>query len=105
VGSHGVGRTWETCCAFPRWRSLAGHCHLGQYLFVYPELDVVVARFGTSTGGVASWRAVFDEIARAASRLLPVLRPNVSPWFRSVGTASFRRRRHGLPVPLAARRR
>lgn len=51
--------------------AVAGHGHLGQYLFVYPDLDVVVARFGTSTGGVESWRAVFDEVAREASRLSP----------------------------------
>lgn len=48
--------------------AIAGQGHLGQYLFVYPELDVVIARFGTSMGGVASWRSVFDQVALAASR-------------------------------------
>lgn len=41
--------------------------HLGQFVFAYPELDVVIARFGSAMGKVGSWRAVFDQVARAAA--------------------------------------
>lgn len=41
--------------------------HLGQYLFVYPEQRVVIARFGRSLGGVGSWRSVFDWLAVTAA--------------------------------------
>jgi CubicO group peptidase (beta-lactamase class C family) len=36
--------------------------HLGQYIFVFPELQLVFVRFGRNTGGV-SWPAVFRAIA------------------------------------------
>lgn len=52
-----------------RQHAVAGQGHLGQYVFVYPELDVVVARFGSAIGGVGSWRAVFDQVACEAATL------------------------------------
>ena len=45
--------------------AVAGLGHLGQYLFVYPEQRVVIARFGEGLGGVASWASVFDQVAVA----------------------------------------
>lgn len=59
---------WHYLATSERPRSLAALGHLGQYLFVYPEHDVIVARFGESTGGVGSWRHVFDQVALALSR-------------------------------------
>jgi hypothetical protein len=37
-----------------------GWRHLGQYLFVFPDEDMIVLRFGREIGKVDSWR----EIAR-----------------------------------------
>lgn len=42
--------------------SIAGTGHLGQYLFVYPDDGVVIARFGERYGDVDSWRVVFDQV-------------------------------------------
>jgi CubicO group peptidase (beta-lactamase class C family) len=38
--------------------------HLGQYIFVFPDQDLVIVRFGRKPGGV-SWPAIFRAIARA----------------------------------------
>lgn len=48
--------------------AVAGSGHLGQYLFVYPDYDVVIARFGERLGAIDSWRPVFDAVMRHASR-------------------------------------
>jgi CubicO group peptidase (beta-lactamase class C family) len=42
--------------------------HLGQYLYVFPELDVVVVRFGRKPGGV-SWPQVIRDVARQAGQV------------------------------------
>lgn len=42
--------------------AVAGTGHLGQYLFVYPDQGVVVARFGGRFGDIDSWRTVFDQL-------------------------------------------
>jgi CubicO group peptidase (beta-lactamase class C family) len=44
-------------------RMIAATGHLGQYIYVFPDLDVVVVRFGRRTGGV-SWPAIVREVAR-----------------------------------------
>jgi CubicO group peptidase (beta-lactamase class C family) len=44
-------------------RIIAATGHLGQYIYVFPDLDVVVVRFGRRTGGV-SWPAILREVAR-----------------------------------------
>lgn len=41
--------------------------HLGQYLYVYPDQGVVVARFGARVGKLDSWRTVFDQLVEAAA--------------------------------------
>jgi CubicO group peptidase (beta-lactamase class C family) len=48
-----------------------GSGHLGQYLFIYPEENSIIVRFGKKTGRVDSWGEVFQEIIRAASGLQP----------------------------------
>lgn len=42
-----------------------GSGHLGQYLFVFPEDDVIVLRFGKEIGKVDSWRQIAQEIVNA----------------------------------------
>ncbi|HEX7000483.1 MAG TPA: serine hydrolase [Trueperaceae bacterium] len=69
AGLHYQQGWWVYAPVGGRQLAVAGRGHLGQYVFVYPELDVVVARFGTSTGGVGSWRAVFDQVACEAALL------------------------------------
>lgn len=39
-----------------------GWGHLGQYLFVFPEDDIVILRFGKEIGEVDSWRQIAQEI-------------------------------------------
>jgi CubicO group peptidase (beta-lactamase class C family) len=45
-------------------RAVAATGHLGQYLFVFPDQEVVIARFGRKPGGV-HWPTVFRAIVRA----------------------------------------
>ena len=45
--------------------------HLGQYIYVFPSLDLVIVRFGRRPGGV-SWPTLFRAIAR---RTMPHDRP------------------------------
>jgi hypothetical protein len=45
-------------------RTVAATGHLGQYLFVFPDQEVVIVRFGRKPGGV-HWPTVFRSIVRA----------------------------------------
>jgi CubicO group peptidase (beta-lactamase class C family) len=45
-------------------RAVAATGHLGQYLFVFPDQEVVIVRFGRKPGGV-HWPTVFRSIVRA----------------------------------------
>ncbi len=42
--------------------SVFGWGHLGQYLFIYPEENMIVVRFGKKIGSVDSWRQISQEI-------------------------------------------
>ena len=44
-----------------------GWGHLGQYLFVFPDDDMIVLRFGKEIGEVDSWRQIAQEIASVMS--------------------------------------
>lgn len=44
-----------------------GWGHLGQYLFIYPDDDVIILRFGKEIGKVDSWRQIAQEIVLALS--------------------------------------
>jgi CubicO group peptidase (beta-lactamase class C family) len=48
--------------------ALFGWGHLGQYLFVFPEDDMLVLRFGRRIGKVDSWRQIAQEIVNATNR-------------------------------------
>lgn len=37
--------------------------HLGQYLYVFPEKNIIIVRMGKKTGGVSSWGRIFKELA------------------------------------------
>jgi CubicO group peptidase (beta-lactamase class C family) len=45
-------------------RMIAATGHLGQYIFVFPEEEVVIVRFGRKPGGV-HWPTLFRSIVRA----------------------------------------
>lgn len=47
---------------------LSGWGHLGQYLYIFPDSEVIIARMGKSTGNVDSWKAIFTEVERFISR-------------------------------------
>jgi CubicO group peptidase (beta-lactamase class C family) len=40
-----------------------GWGHLGQYLFIFPDDDMIILRFGKEIGKVDSWRQIAQEIA------------------------------------------
>jgi CubicO group peptidase (beta-lactamase class C family) len=42
---------------------IAATGHLGQYVYIFPDLEVVIVRFGRKTGGV-SWPTIFRQVAR-----------------------------------------
>jgi len=58
---YGLG-WWVYPATYGRSFAVAGTGHLGQYLFVYPDEGVVIARFGERFGDVDSWRVVFDQV-------------------------------------------
>ena len=41
-----------------------GWGHLGQYLFIFPDDDVIILRFGKEIGEVDSWRQITQEIVK-----------------------------------------
>lgn len=43
--------------------SIAGWGHLGQYLYVFPDKNIVIVRFGKDMGDVESWPALIEEVA------------------------------------------
>lgn len=45
--------------------------HLGQYLFLYPDENMLVLRFGKEIGRVDSWRRIAQEIVQQVSISLP----------------------------------
>ncbi len=45
-----------------------GWGHLGQYLFVFPDDDMIVLRFGSQIGKVDSWRQIAQEIVNLANQ-------------------------------------
>lgn len=45
-----------------------GWGHLGQYLFVFPDDDMIVLRFGKEIGEVDSWRQIAQEIVSVTNK-------------------------------------
>lgn len=41
---------------------ISGWGHLGQYLYVFPENEVIIVRMGKEVGGVESWGKIFKEV-------------------------------------------
>lgn len=41
---------------------ISGWGHLGQYLYVFPDENVIVVRMGKDTGKVKSWKKLFQEV-------------------------------------------
>ncbi len=41
---------------------ISGWGHLGQYLYIFPEKNIIVVRMGKDVGKVKSWRRLFQEI-------------------------------------------
>jgi CubicO group peptidase (beta-lactamase class C family) len=46
--------------------TIFGWGHLGQYLFIFPEEDMIVLRFGKKIGRVDSWRQIAQEVVELA---------------------------------------
>jgi hypothetical protein len=44
-----------------------GWGHPGQYLFVYPDNDMITLRSGKEIGEVDSWREIAQEIVNATN--------------------------------------
>lgn len=44
-----------------------GWGHLGQYLFIFPDDDMIILRFGKELGDVDSWRQIAQEIVKVLS--------------------------------------
>jgi CubicO group peptidase (beta-lactamase class C family) len=44
--------------------AIAGWGHLGQYLYIFPQEDLVITRFGKSTGTLDSWPDFFLSLAQ-----------------------------------------
>ena len=44
-----------------------GWGHLGQYLFIFPDDDMVILRFGKEIGEVDSWRKIAQEIVKVVN--------------------------------------
>jgi CubicO group peptidase (beta-lactamase class C family) len=44
--------------------TVSGWGHLGQYLYIFPDENMLVLRFGTQTGKVDSWHQIAQEIVR-----------------------------------------
>jgi CubicO group peptidase (beta-lactamase class C family) len=42
---------------------VSGWGHLGQYLYLFPETNMIIVRMGKKTGKVDSWGNIFKEIA------------------------------------------
>ncbi len=42
---------------------ISGWGHLGQYLYVFPDKQLIIVRMGKKTGNVTSWGKIFKEIA------------------------------------------
>jgi CubicO group peptidase (beta-lactamase class C family) len=41
--------------------------HLGQYLFIFPDDDLIILRFGKEIGQVDSWRQIAQEIVKTVN--------------------------------------
>lgn len=44
-----------------------GWGHLGQYLFIFPDDDMIILRFGKEIGKVDSWRQIAQEIVKVVN--------------------------------------
>jgi len=42
---------------------ISGSGHLGQYLYIFPDENIIIVRMGMDTGKVDSWKKVFQEVA------------------------------------------
>ncbi|MCG9899343.1 MAG: beta-lactamase family protein [Hydrotalea sp.] len=42
---------------------ISGWGHLGQYLYIFPEKQLIIVRMGKKTGNIDSWGKIFKEIA------------------------------------------
>ncbi len=42
---------------------ISGWGHLGQYLYIFPDKQLIIVRMGKKTGNVDSWGKIFKEIA------------------------------------------
>ena len=60
---------WIAAPGESRSYTVFGWGHLGQYLFIYPEENMVIVRFGSKIGKVDSWRqiaqAIVDQVVLA----------------------------------------
>lgn len=45
-----------------------GWGHLGQYLFIFPDDDMIILRFGKEIGEVDSWRQIAQEIVKVVNK-------------------------------------
>lgn len=41
---------------------ISGWGHLGQYLYIFPERNVIIVRMGKELGPIKSWGRIFKEI-------------------------------------------
>jgi CubicO group peptidase (beta-lactamase class C family) len=66
-GQHAYYRRawWVTAAHAGRPHAVAATGHLGQFIYIYPERNVIIVRFGAHMGGVDRWSEVFDGIVRA----------------------------------------
>lgn len=59
-------RAWWITAAHPnRPYSVAATGHLGQFIFVYPEHNIVIVRFGVHMGSIDRWSEIFDGVVHA----------------------------------------
>ncbi len=47
--------------------TIAGWGHLGQYLFIFPDQNMIVLRFGKEIGDVDSWHQIAQEIVESVN--------------------------------------
>jgi CubicO group peptidase (beta-lactamase class C family) len=44
---------------------ISGWGHLGQYLYIFPEKNVIIVRMGKDLGAIESWGRIFKDIAES----------------------------------------
>ena len=42
---------------------ISGWGHLGQYMYIFPDQNIIIVRMGKGAGKVDSWKKIFQEIA------------------------------------------